>query len=169
MMKKTLILISLVTSFGSYASGLHLSPEIKMGPYVGSGISGGGLQLGITDVLGLDAIYASYTHTSADILTDKDRLKTYRIGAQYSLPQAPMLGFQLELGGVEYQGSRDYIFSPRQYREGSGVSLAGAWVLQINDNLGLRAGIDINYIDKNKSYLSSDFSTTFSTGITLRF
>jgi len=169
MMKKRVMVISLAASFGTYASGLHLSPEIKMGPYVGSGLSGGGLQLGITDVWGLDAIYASYTHTSAEILTDKDRLKTYRIGAQYNLPQAPMLGFQLELGGVEYQGSRDYIFSPRQYREGSGVSVAGAWVLQVNDNLGLRAGMDINYIDKNKSYLSSDFSTTFSTGITLRF
>ncbi|EGU49345.1 hypothetical protein VII00023_09920 [Vibrio ichthyoenteri ATCC 700023] len=168
-MKKTLITFSLLASFGSFASGLHISPELKLGPYVGSGNLGGGLQVGITDVLGLDALYMSYSHTSANILTDKDRLKTYRIGAQYNLPQAPMFGFQVEIGGVEYEGSRNYIFSPTKYRDGSGVSTAAAWVLQINDTIGLRAGIDINYIDNKNTYLSSDFSTTFSTGVTLRF
>lgn len=168
-MKKALISFSLFASFGSFASGLHISPEMKLGPYIGSGISGGGLQLGVTDVLGLDALYLSYSHTSAEILTDKDRLKTYRIGAQYNLPQAPMLGFQLELGGVAYEGSRHYIFSPREYRDGTGISTAGAWVLQMNENLGFRAGIDINFVDKKDTYLNSNFSTTFSTGITLRF
>ncbi|EGU39004.1 hypothetical protein [Vibrio scophthalmi] len=168
-MKKTLVAFSLLASFGSFASGLHISPELKLGPYVGSGNLGGGLQVGITDVLGLDALYVSYSHTSAKILTDKDRLKTYRVGAQYNLPKAPMVGFQLEIGGVEYEGSRHYFFSPREYRDGTGISTAGAWVLQVNDHLGFRAGIDINFVDKKDTYLNSNFSTTFSTGITLRF
>lgn len=168
-MKKYILTVGLLTSFSSFASGLHFSPEIKIGPYTGSGISGGGVQVGLTDVWRLDAVYLSYSHTSAEFLTDKDRLKTYRIGAQYNLEQVPILGFQFEVGAVNYEGSRNYIFSPTEYRDGSGVSTAAAWVLQINDTIGLRAGIDINYIDKKKTYLSSDFSTTFSSGITLRF
>ncbi|KII79835.1 hypothetical protein [Vibrio renipiscarius] len=168
-MKKALFTLTLMASFGSSASGLHLSPELKFGPYVGSGNLGAGLQVGITDVLGLDALYVSYSHTSAKVLTDKDRLKTYRIGAQYHLTQAPMIGFQVEIGGVKYEGSRHYIFSPKEYRDGSGVSAAGAWVLQVNDSLGFRAGIDINFVDKKDTYLNSDFSTTFNTGVTLRF
>ncbi|WP_244204718.1 hypothetical protein [Vibrio rhodolitus] len=103
-------------------------------------------------------------------MTDKDRLKTYRIGAQYNLPQVPMLGFQLEVGGVKYEGSRYYFWSkPTEYREGSGGSVAAAWVLDVNDNLALRAGMDLNYIDNDKTYLSSNFSTTLNTGIVLRF
>lgn len=168
-MKKTFCLICLLASSAGSAAGLHISPDIKIGPYSGSGISGGGLQMGVTDVFGLDSLYVSYSHTSARILIDKDRLKTYRIGAQYNLPQVPMLGFQLEVGGVQYEGSRNYFFSPSQYREGSGVSVAGAWVLQINDNLGFRAGLDINYIESNKTYLSGDFSATLNTGVVLRF
>ena len=94
-MKKYILTVGLLTSFSSFASGLHFSPEIKMGPYTGSGISGGGAQVGLTDVWGLNAVYLSYSHTSAEFITDKDRLKTYRIGAQYNLPKLPMLGFQV--------------------------------------------------------------------------
>ncbi|OLQ84398.1 hypothetical protein BIY21_20130 [Vibrio ponticus] len=169
-MKKTILLMCLMASSNALATGLHISPDMKIGPYFGSGISGGGLQLGVTDTAGLDAIYLSYSHTSAEILTDKDRLKTYRLGAQYNLPQVPMLGFQLEIGGVKYEGSRYYFWNkPTEYREGSGVSMAAAWVLAVNDNLALRAGMDVNYIDSDKTYLSSNFSTTLNTGIVLRF
>lgn len=166
-LKKTLFTLGMLMSSSAYAAHLHFSPEVKIGPYAGSGISGAGLQLGVADTLGFDAIYLSYSHTSAEFLTDKDRLKSYRLGAQYQFPQAPMLGIQFELGAVEYEGSRT-IFSSR-YRSGTGVSTAASWVFAINDTLGLRAGLDVNYIDKDKTFLSSNLSATLNTGITLRF
>lgn len=166
-MRKIILLLLVSASFHTFAHGIHLSPEARLGPYWGSGISGGGIQLGVTDTFGLDALYLSYSHLSAEFLTDHDRLKTYRIGGQYNLPSTPMLGVQLEVGMVDYEGSRT-IFDT-QYRQAKGVSTAFAWVLDINDNLGFRAGMDLNFISKNKAYLSSPVSTTFNTGIVLRF
>ncbi|MFM2589068.1 hypothetical protein [Vibrio sp. TBV020] len=170
-MKKHLLALALLTPFTASASGLHLSPEIKMGPYLGSGISGGGLQLGVTDVLGLDALYVSYSHTSAEILLDKDRLKTYRVGGQYQFLDHPMkMALQLEGGVVEYEGKRDYVFSnTTRYEEGTGASISASWVLFINDNVGFRLGTDFNYIDKSDTLLESNWSATISSGIVLHF
>jgi len=172
----SLIVFSLVSAptiaeVSQNKSKLHFSPEIKMGPYLGSGISGGGLQLGITDVLGLDALYASYSHTSAEILLDKDRLKTYRVGGQYQFLDHPMkMALQLEGGVVEYEGKRDYVFSnTTRYEEGTGASISASWVLFINDNLGFRLGTDFNYIDKSDTLLESNWSATISSGIVLHF
>lgn len=155
----------------AFASGLHISPEIKLGPYVGSGISGGGLQLGVTDVLGLDALYVSYAHTSAEFLYDKDRLKTYRLGGQYQFVETPMkMALQLEGGIVEYEGSRDYIFSDRsRYAEGTGATVSASWVVFVNDNVGFRLGGDFHYIDQNKTLFGTHWSATLSTGVVLHF
>ncbi|MGR5278287.1 hypothetical protein ACPV5J_16510 [Vibrio rotiferianus] len=169
-MKNPLLVLTLVLLPGvTSAKNLHISPEIKMGPYWGAGISGGGLQLGGTGVLGLDALYMSYSHTSAELLWDKDRLKTYRIGAQYQLLDHPnKLGFQIEAGLVEYEGQRDYIWSDKsRSAHGSGASISGAWVLFMNEHVGLRVGGDFNYIDKKKTLLGNSWSATFSTGIVI--
>lgn len=170
-MKKHFLALTLLIPFTTSATGLHISPDIKMGPYVGSGISGGGLQLGLSDVLGLDALYLSYGHTSAEFLLDKDRLKTYRLGGQYQFVETPMkMALQLEAGLVEYEGSRDYVFSSETtYRQGNGASISAAWVTFINENVGFRLGTDIHYIDKSKTLFGTHWSATLSTGIIFHF
>lgn len=168
MMKRHLLTLALLTPFAASATGLHISPEIKMGPYLGSGISGAGLQLGATDVLGLDALYVSYSHTSAEILWDKDRFKTYRVGGQYQFIDHPMkMGLQLEGGVVEYEGTRD--FPNARYTEGTGASISAAWVVFVNDNVGFRLGGDFNFIDKKDTLFDSHWSATLSTGVVFHF
>lgn len=171
MMQKHVLASMLLMPFSAAASGLHISPELKMGPYYGSGLSGGGLQLGVTDVAGLDALYLSYSHTSAELLWNKDRLKTYRVGGQYHFINQPVkFGLQLEAGIVEYDGRRDPIFSGEtQYAEGTGASFSAAWVFFPTDNLGIRLGGDFNYIDKSKTLLESTWSATLGTGVILHF
>lgn len=168
---KILILACSLFSHFALPSTLHISPEMKLGPYMGAGISGGGLQLGIADTMGLDAIYFSHSHTSAEFLNyDKDRLKTYRLGAQYPLPMLASMAIQFEAGIVEYEGSRRSILSSdRTYRDGYGTSIATAWVVSVNDNIGVRSGIDVNYVDKSNTFLSNSLSATFSAGVTLQF
>ena len=119
----------------------------------------------------MDAIYLSYTHTYSEFLTDKDRLKTYRVGAQYRLNNAPNVSFQFEVGAVDYEGIQRKIFNPNElsYRNATGFSSALAWVVTINDNVGFRLGVDGNYIDNKKTFLPYSFSATYSTGIVLRF
>lgn len=170
-MKKHILALTLLAPFSTLASGLHISPEIKMGPYVDAGLSGGGLQLGMTDVLGLDALYFSYSHTSAEVLWDKDRLKTYRVGGQYHFMDQPVkFGVQLEAGLVDYQGSRDDLWSDNtRYADATGASFSAAWVIFATENIGFRLGGDFNYIDKSKTLLGNNWSATLSTGVILHF
>ncbi|MGF1764597.1 DUF481 domain-containing protein [Aliivibrio kagoshimensis] len=170
-MKKTAIALLLFSSTPSIANTLHISPEMKFGPYVGAGISGGGLQLGVADTLGFDAIYLSYSHTSAEFLYfDKDRLKTYRLGAQYQLVNTPRMSLQLEGGWVEYEGSKkEFMGSNIRHKSGTGASASAAWVVGVTENIGFRAGADFNYIDNSNTFLSNSLSVTFSTGVVFTF
>jgi len=170
-MKKQLLSLALLAPITAGATGLHISPELKMGPYLGAGISGGGLQLGLTDVAGLDALYLSYSHTSAEILLDKDRFKTYRVGGQYQFIDHPIkMALQLEGGIVEYQGKRDYVWSSNStYTEATGATISAAWVVFVNDNVGFRLGSDFHYIDQNKTLLGTHWSATLSTGVVFHF
>jgi hypothetical protein len=167
MKKLSVLTLLLLSSTPLMAQTFHLSPEIKMGPYITSGLSGGGLQIGVRDQLGLDALYVSYSHTSATILTDKDRLKTYRVGGQYMMPHLPFLGVQFEIGGVENWGSR--AIPGRPDKTATGVSIAASWVAKLNDHWALRAGMDVNYLDRANTYLGYHTSATFSTGVVISF
>lgn len=170
MKSKFTFFVLLFISNVTFATNVHFSPEIKTGPYYTSGASGGGLQIGVSDKSGLDALYLSYTHTSAEFITDKDRLKTYRLGVQYQLVTKPKIAVQFEGGVVDYEGSRRNIFDDeRRYLSGLGVSSAAALVIFINKNIGLRAGLDLNYIDTNDTFLSYPFSATYSAGLVLHF
>lgn len=170
-MNKILIPLLLISSTSVFANTIHVSPEIKIGPYAGTGISGAGMQLGLTDRLGLDAVYISYSHTSAEFLgIDKDRLKTYRVGGQYQLVNKPEMSLQLEVGFVEYEGSRDPIVTNnKRYLEGQGASISASWVITMTDNIAFRAGTDLNYIDRDNTFLPYDLTATISTGIILSF
>jgi len=170
-MNKILVPLLLISSTSVFANTIHVSPEMKIGPYQGSGISGAGIQLGLTDRLGLDAVYLSYSHTSADFYgIDNDRLKTYRLGGQYQLVSKPKMSLQLEVGFVNYEGIQEPIFTgPTRYREGQGASISASWVIAVNDNIAFRAGTDFNYIDQDNTFLSYDLTATISTGIVLTF
>jgi len=171
-MKFTLLFIFFALSSSSlWATNIHFSPEIKMGPYYSSGLSGAGFQFGVPDKFDLDAIYLSYTHTSAEFIgIDKDRLKTYRLGLQYELLTKPKVSVQFEAGLIDYEGSRKNIWNNElSYLSGKGISSAAALVIFINKNVGFRVGLDINYIDKNNTFLSYPIATTYSSGIVLQF
>lgn len=151
----------------TFASGLHFSPDFKIGPYWTSGISGGGVQLGIQDTLNHDAVYISYSRTSAQFFTDEDRFKTVRLGGQQPILTTTNISVQYELGGVSYEGSRH--LPGRPDKSGYGVSAAMAWVFDLTPNLSLRSGMDLNYINKRHTYLGTHWSTTLNTGVVLRF
>ncbi|MCK6262530.1 hypothetical protein KP803_04505 [Vibrio sp. ZSDE26] len=169
-MKKLLISLALLCSSSAFANTIHISPDMRIGPYTGSGISGGGIQIGLADTFGLDAIYVSYSHTSAEFLTYKDRLKTYRIGGQYQFVSVPKMALQLEAGVVEYEGSKDNIWGTHTtYTDDTGASISASWVVFINDNIGFRAGADFNYLDRNKTDFGQNISAMVSTGIVFQF
>jgi len=161
----------LISSTSVFANTIYFSPEMKIGPYVGSGISGAGMQLGLTDSFGLDAVYLSYSHTSAEFLyLDKDRLKTYRIGAQKQMVNRPKMSLQLETGLVEYEGKQNrFSNSAVKTIEGKGASISANWVVAVTDNIAFRAGTDFNYIDRNKTFLPYSLTATISTGVVFSF
>lgn len=169
--RSSLLLCCAFSPLTALASGLHISPDIKLGPYWQAGVSGAGLQLGVNDIWGLDALYISYSHLSAEHYIDKDRLKTYRIGTQHLLVnRSNKMALQLEAGLVEYQGVRDYILTDKKrYAEGTGGSVSAAWVMFVNDSVGFRAGMDVNYINQKNTLFGTHWSTTFNTGVVLHF
>ena len=170
-MNKIVIPLLLISSTSVFANAIHISPEMKIGPYAGSGISGAGMQLGLTDTFGLDAVYVSYSHTSAEFLgIDKDRLKTYRLGGQYQLVNKPKMSLQLEVGFVEYEGSREPIFAgQKRHLESQGASISASWLIAVSDNIAFRAGTDFNYINRDKTFLPYDLTATISTGVVFSF
>jgi hypothetical protein len=168
-----LLLISSTSVFTNsvFANTVHISPEIKIDPYESAVLSGAGLQLGLTDILGLDAVYLSYSHTSADFFNlDKDRLKTYRIGMQKQLVSRPKMSLQLEAGVGEYEGQqRRFLSSEIRTAEATSASISASWVIAVSDSIAFRTGVDFNYIDRDKTFLPYDLSAMFSTGIIFSF
>lgn len=152
------------------AETLHFSPEIKTGPYVGSGLSGYGFQLGARDVFGLESLYLSYSDTNAELLNiDKDRITTYRVGGQIKLMDSPRMSLQVEAGYATYEGERDYIIYDKRSLKQEGVSTSASWVMGINQYTAFRVGIDMSYLDKSSTFLTSSFVPTFSTGLVVNF
>ena len=171
MKKKLLLATLLLSSPFTYSSSFHLSPEVKFGPYIGAGLSGAGLQAGIANTFGLEAIYLSYSYTSADFLhIDQDNLKTYRLGVQHNLIQNRKMSIQVEAGMVEYTGNRKYFIGNQSHeRNASGTSLSSSWVTYFNDSLGFRVGATLNYIDRRKTFLPYSTSATVATGLVFNF
>lgn len=159
-----------VSSLNITAATIHFSPEFKIGPYVGAGISGYGVQLGAKDVFGLESLYLSYSDTNAEYLNiDKDRITTYRIGGQFGLIESPRMSLQVEVGYATYKGERDYIWGNKRLLKQEGMSTSASWVIGINKYTAFRAGIDISYLDHSSTLLGSSLVPTFSTGIILNF
>ncbi|MDN3716962.1 hypothetical protein [Vibrio breoganii] len=156
----------LIVSFSTSAKEVHFSPHITAGPLVGAGISGVGGQLGITEVFGSNTLYASFEKIDYQYLTDDEEWKTYRVGIQHPLSKEPRIAFQFELGGIDYQGERNLIWR-KETRSGSGVSTSGSVVLKINNYLGVRGGLTLNYIDRKNTFLSYSTFSTVHLGVVL--
>ncbi len=156
----------LFTPFLTFANELHFSPHIMAGPLVGAGISGYGGQVGITEVIGGNTLYATFEQVDFTYLTDHEEWKTYRVGIQHTLDKEPRIAFQFEIGGIDYQGERTLIWS-KESRSGTGVSTSGSVVLKVNDYLGVRGGLSLNYIDRDNTFLSYSTFTTVHLGVVL--
>ena len=167
---RLLALIMSLTATQLFANTIHFSPEIKTGPYIGSGFSGYGIQLGLRDVYNMESIYLSYTDTQAQfLLIDEDQITTYRIGAQMNIPRNPYTSFQVEVGYATYNGTRNYWGSDNPTLEQSGLSTSIAGVVALNRNFALKLGMDLNFLDKKSTYLSYSVAPTYSTGLVLSF
>ncbi|CAH0525688.1 hypothetical protein [Vibrio hippocampi] len=152
------------------ASTIHFSPEIKSGPYAGSGISGYGLQLGLSDLFGLESLYFSYTDTNAEFLdVDQDQITTYRLGGQIQLVESPKMSLQLEAGIATYNGEREYIFGSKRYLDQDGFSTSVAWAIELNQHIAAKIALDLNYLNSSSTFLSSSIAPTISTGFIFRF
>ncbi len=161
---------SLLFPIFSQASTFHVSPDLRIGPFAGSGITGGGIQLGMTDSFGFDAVYISYSQNSFEFITTEEKLATYRVGIQHQIESMPLVGFQVELGLVEYEGTYHKILSDSSdYRSGKGPSISFAWTLGLTDHIAFRAGGDINYIDRDNTHMPYSTSAMFTTGVIFQF
>ncbi|MGF1696856.1 hypothetical protein L4D20_07640 [Vibrio kyushuensis] len=169
-MKKLFLSIILLVSTNALANTIHISPDFRIGPHLGSGVAGGGFQYGLADTLGLEALYASYSHTSSEILRSHTRLETYRVGGQFPVIPAANISLQIEAGVVKYEGTRNsYTSDEVRYGAATGASISAAWVIFVNDNLGFRLGGDFNFIDQNKSTDSHSVYATIATGVVFQF
>ncbi|PMO28925.1 hypothetical protein [Vibrio breoganii] len=67
---------------------------------------------------------------------------------------------------IDYHGERNLIWR-KETRSGSGVSTSGSVVLKINNYLGVRGGLTLNYIDRKNTFLSYSTFSTVHLGVVL--
>lgn len=164
------ITTSFLLSTQTIANTYHISPDIRLGPYAGAGISGLGVQVGVRRVLNLESVYLSYSETNAEFLyMQQDSIKAYRVGGERLLGGSPKHSIQAELGYVSYEGTREYILGESRTLFQNGVSSSVSWVVEYNRHLSFRAGMDIHYLDKSSTFLGVSFAPAFSTGAILKF
>ena len=164
-MKKSHLVLAIATLFSAntFANDLHLSPEIKIGPYGGFGI-----QAGVTDALGFDAAFISYGRTVYSSSMYDETIDSYRFGIQQMFGASKMHGMQLEVGLADYDGKKTK--SGETTKESAlGSSIGASYVFQATDHLGLRAGVDLNYFPMSDTYIPYELSTNFNIGMTFTF
>ncbi|CAE6925987.1 hypothetical protein ACOMICROBIO_NCLOACGD_03059 [Vibrio sp. B1ASS3] len=92
-MKRPLSLIALIiTPLSAQASGVFISPEVKVGSFRGAGI-----QFGTNDVAGFDALYFDYSRVTYTNGNFDETIDAYRIGFQHMFDHQPQMGFQAAL------------------------------------------------------------------------
>ena len=163
MKKHTLSLLALMISSSSFASSLHLSPELKIGPYHGFG-----MQVGVTDVASFDAVYLNYSHLWYESNNYDESVDSYRLGIQQSYGSKGLHGFQAEIGFATYDGDKTRS-GVTESKSATGLSIGGAYVYQATSVLALRAGADMNIFDHNKTYIPYDTSINFNLGAIVSF
>ncbi|MEZ8625969.1 hypothetical protein [Vibrio splendidus] len=160
---KTSLLLLSVLSTSVSASAIHLSPELKIGSYHGFGV-----QAGITDVASLGAVYLSYSHIWYDSDRYDETVDAYRVGIQNMFGRNHNHGFQAEIGVASYDGTKTRSGEVEE-KTAHGLSLGGAYVYQATPMLGLRAGVDMNIFDHNKTFVPYDTTVNFNLGAIISF
>ena len=160
---RTLLLASALFSTSAFSTGLHLSPELKIGAYHGFGV-----QVGVTEIADLGTIYLSYS----DIWYESDRydetVNSYRIGIQNMFGSRQLQGFQAEIGLADYDGEKTHS-GITERKTATGLSLGGAYVYQATPVLALRAGADLNLFDHNKTFVPYNTTINLNLGAILSF
>ncbi|MUL02181.1 hypothetical protein GNP89_08175 [Aliivibrio fischeri] len=164
-MKKSHLVLAIATLFSAntFANNIHLSPEVKIGAYGGFGI-----QVGVTDALGFDAAYLSYGRTVYSSSTYDETIDSYRFGVQHMFGASQIHGLQLEVGFADYDGKKTSKGETTKERA-LGSSIGASYVFQATDQLGLRAGVDLNYFPMSDTYIPYDLATNFNLGMTFTF
>ncbi|HAS6348877.1 hypothetical protein LZU85_11520 [Vibrio sp. IRLE0018] len=157
-MKKMAIILSSLICSTAFA-GITISPDLKLGPYKGAGI-----QLGMSDVLGFDAVFAEVAKTRYESRAYDEEIYSYRAGIQQMLGESKQQGFQASLGLAKYDGS---FFN--EHKNTHGVSISANYVFQANQHLFLRAGFEVDVFDINTTFIPADTSPNFNLGFGLRF
>lgn len=162
-MKRPLSLIALIIApLSAQASGLFISPEVKVGSFRGAGI-----QFGTNDVAGFDAVYLDYSRVTYISGNFDETIDAYRIGFQHMFDHQPQMGFQASLGIASYDGT--YREERREEkRDTTGLSIGGAYVYQVNQILSVRAGADLDIFKDDKTHTFTDTVINFSVGFGLR-
>ena len=158
-MKRTLSLIALIiTPLSAQASGVFISPEVKVGSFRGAGI-----QFGTNDIAGFDALYFDYSRVTYTSGKFDEPIDAYRVGFQHMFDHQPQMGFQASLGIASYDGTYR-----EEKRDTTGLSIGGAYVYQVNPILSVRAGADLDIFKDDKTHTFTDTAINFSVGFGLR-
>lgn len=160
---KTLLLASALFSTSAFSSGLHFSPEFKIGAYHGFGA-----QVGVTEVAGLNAVYLSYSEVWYESDRYDETVNSYRIGIQNMFGSQKIHGFQAEIGLADYEGEKTRS-GVTETKTATGLSLGGAYVYQATPILALRAGADLNLFDHNKTFVPYNTTINLNLGAILSF
>ncbi|AXY01827.1 hypothetical protein D1115_12440 [Vibrio alfacsensis] len=156
-LKFTLFLLVLAP-LSAQASGLFISPEVKVGSFRGAGI-----QIGTNDIAGFDALYFDYSQVTYTSGNFDETIDAYRLGFQHMFAHQPQMGFQASLGVADYRGSYR-----EDKRDTKGLSVGGAYVYQVTPTLSVRAGADLDIFKDDKTHTFTDTAVQFSVGFGLR-
>ena len=170
-MKRKFFLAALIlTPISVQASGIYVSPEVKIGSFRGAGI-----QLGATDIAGFDALYFDYSQITYKSGNYDETIDAYRIGFQHLFGHQPQMGFQHLFGHQPQMGFQACLAlaqydgtSRNERRDANGLSIGGAYVYQVNPILSVRAGADLDVFMNDKTHTYTDTAINFSLGFGLR-
>ncbi|MCF4176376.1 hypothetical protein [Vibrio sp. McD22-P3] len=162
-MKKLLLPLIATLSFTTSAQTFHVSPDLKIGIYNGAGI-----QLGVADTLGMDAVFFSYGRKTYNTNRYDERLDSYRLGLQHMFGHKQDHGLQAEFGLADYYG-RDSRDSESSSRSSLGLSIGASYVYMLNSSFGLKTGFDYDVFNSQDTYIPVGSNMTLNFGVIGRF
>ena len=96
------------------------------------------------------------------------RLMRIVLVSRTCLEENQIHGFQAEIGVASYDGTKTRSGEVEE-KTTHGLSLGGAYVYQATPMLGLRAGVDMNIFDHNKTFVPYDTTINLNLGAIIRF
>ncbi|MGF1773905.1 hypothetical protein L4C42_16530 [Vibrio wakamikoensis] len=145
------------------AQSIHLSPDVKIGAFNGAGV-----QLGVADALGMDAVYVSYARKYYDTDRYDETIDSYRLGLQHMFGDRENYGLQAEIGLANYRGEKR-INSELLNRSANGLSISAGYVYMLNPSFGLRTGFDYDVFGASNTFISMGSHFSLSFGVVGRF